>query len=150
MKFLTSLVCLQMFVLLISCDSFSNCASNKEAYLDNVNAFIKEVSQKSEKESISDWTSYDKKLEQFTGECFDKYETELSNSDKANIAVATGSYLYAKYGLRAVMELGKQQESIQRAIEAVDPVLLLKVAVEVLKNPEEIKNIMKDLESRYK
>jgi len=134
---------------LSSCGSV--CGNDKKAFLDNYSAFVEEISTKSNKGEIAetDWEGYDKTFDQFTNKCYEKYVEELTASEKLNFAATTGAYLYSKHGAALLLKLGNQTEAVRKVLAEVDPQLLLKVAMKIVENPEELTNILNDLDKRY-
>lgn len=134
-----------------SCGLIDGCGSDKVTYLSNFEVFIEEVVAETKEGELTDsqWDSYDEQLDNFTGKCQDKFEKELTTSDQIAIAGYSATYLYARYGMLAVMQLNNQTEGLRKAIEKVDFTVLLNMATEIVKNPDEISKIMDDLRARY-
>ena len=149
-RFLVYVSTLSVLSLFYSCSSIS-CGSDKDAFLDNYYDLVQEVRKQQKNGPISDsqWKGYDSKFENYTHNCYTAFENDLSNSDKIGIAACTGYYLYAKHGMMLISQLAKQEAIIKEILSAIDPLLMMKVAKEILENPEEIKNIIRDLEKRY-
>lgn len=142
--------CNLLFLLAVSCDNIS-CGTDKNAYMDNFYNLVQTVrtAEKNNTLSDSDWQQYDEKLRKLTEDCYVMHQEKLSAADKVEIAACTGFYLYAKYGMSVVMKIGQQSEAIQEVLQEIDPMLLMKVAQEIINNPKEIQLIMEDFEKRY-
>ncbi len=146
-----------LFVLLISsffissCGLVDGCGSDKVTYLSNFETFIEEVVAESKKGELSEtqWASYDEQLDNLTGKCQEKFEKEFSTADEITIAGYAATYLYARYGMLAVMQLSKQTEGLRKALDKVDFSVLLNMATKIVQNPDEITKIMDDLRARY-
>lgn len=149
MRFFAILLLLTIFY---SCSSDISCGSDKKVFTDNFYAFIDDVKNKQKKGTITDaeWEYYDKQFNKLTQECYKKFEKDLTTTDQMGIAACTCSYLYAKHGASVVMKLMQQDAIVREILSEVDPMLLVKIATEVLNNPEELRNIIGDLEKRYK
>lgn len=140
------------FVGLYSCSSiFNSCGKEKKDFIDNFYNFIDEirVEQRKGEISSSQWEGFDKKYHQLTSECYHQFEKELTTTDKLSITAGVGFYLYAKHGRGAILKIAEQDAAIRQILSEIDPLLLLKIGTEILNNPEEIRNIMGDLENRY-
>ncbi len=148
-----SIVFLSLLItlLLSSCGDGDGCGNDKAAYFTNFEALIEEIAEQNNATPLTDeqWQQYDDRLDHFTDACFKKFEKDFSTSDQLTVATYTGSYLYARYGVMAAYYFTQQEEAIQKALLAVDPAILIKVATEIVKNPEEISKIMDDLRARY-
>jgi hypothetical protein len=59
--------------------------STKEAYLKKFESFIDDVSNERNNYTSEDWKEADKKYKQFNEELFDKFEDQLTFSEKATI-----------------------------------------------------------------
>ena len=149
-RFLVYLFTLSVLSLTFACSTLS-CGSDKDAFLDNFYDLVQEVrkQQKNGPISESQWKAYDSTFDNYTNNCYTAFENDLSNSDKIGIAACTGYYLYAKHGMMLLSQLAKQEAIIKEILSAIDPLLMMKIAKEILENPEEIKNIIRDLEKRY-
>lgn len=140
-----------LFLSLQSCSTEVSCGNNKDAFIGNFYGFVEEVKSRQQKGDVSDneWTAYDVQFNKLTQDCYKKFEQELTTTDHMGIAAGTGFYLYAKYGASVVMKLMQQDAIVREILSDVDPMLLVKIATEVLNNPEELRNIIGDLEKRY-
>ena len=81
--------------LLVLVFCLTSCAPmSKEAYLDDFSDFIKEVAENHESYSAKDWRKASEKYEKFTGDWYDKFEEELSFSEKAKVKAFQAKWLY--------------------------------------------------------
>lgn len=148
-----SLFLLSFILLTSSCTSSSDisCGTDKKVFTDNFYNFIDQVKTKQQKEEISDqdWVAYDKQFDKLTHECYQIFEKDLTTTDQMGIAASTCFYLYAKHGASVVTKLLQQDAIVREILSEINPLLLIKIATEVLNNPQELRNIIGDLEKRY-
>lgn len=151
MKNSIAFLSLFLSLLLSSCGDGDGCGNDKAAYFANFEDLIEEIAEQNNLLTLTDeqWQQYDDRVNRFTDECYKKFEKDFSTSDQLTVATYTGSYLYARYGVMAAYYFTQQEDAIRKALLAVDPAILIKVATEIVKNPEEISKIMEDLKARY-
>lgn len=145
------LTALLLITLLSSCSNYVSCGSDKDAFLDNFYDFVERVKKHQKEGEISEeeWKDYDTQFKKLTEECYQQHEKNLENSDQVGLAYATGFYLYAKHGRSIVLKILEQDAAIRKILSEVDPMLLFNIGKEILNNPEELRNIINDLEKRY-
>ena len=145
------LATLLSIISLSSCSNYVSCGSDKDAFIDNFYDFVEKVKEHQKEGEISekDWESYDTQFEKLTNECYKQHEKDLETSDQMGLAYATSFYLYAKHGRSVVLKILQQDAAIRQILSEVDPMLLFNIGKEILNNPEELRNIIKDLEKRY-
>ena len=145
------LAALLLIMSLSSCSNYVSCGSDKDAFLDNFYSFVEKVKNHQKEGEISDkdWESYDSQFKKLTEECYQQHEKDLETSDQMGVAYATSFYLYAKHGRGIVLKILQQDAAIRKILSEVDPMLLLNIGKEIFNNPEELRNIIKDLEKRY-
>ena len=150
-QYLVGALLLTLAVSFNSCTTTMTCGYDKDAFVDNYYSFVDEVRKAQQKGDISsnEWQAYDEQLHVFTSDCYNKYEKELTTTDKMGIAYCTGFYLYAKHGMAVVTKIMEQDAAIRKIIAEIDPMLMFKIGQEILNNPDELRNIMGDLEKRY-
>lgn len=68
----------------------------KQDYMAEFGEFIETVSVKSSEYNTDDWASADAEFDKFLGEWYDKYEPEMTLSDKMQIVAWTTAYNYHK------------------------------------------------------
>ncbi|MCF0205462.1 MAG: hypothetical protein HUK12_09330 [Muribaculaceae bacterium] len=108
-KLKTTIACALMAMAMI----LASCApSSKEDYLNQFSQFIEEVKTNHESYSDSDWEKAEKKFEKFSGEWYEKFDNELSTSEKIKAATLCTQWLYYK-------NFDGVKESLDDAIDAV-------------------------------
>lgn len=70
--------------------------STKQDYMAEFSEFIETISEKSSEYNTDDWDDADAEFEKFIGEWYDKYEAEMTLSDKMQIVAWTTAYNYHK------------------------------------------------------
>jgi hypothetical protein len=69
----------------------------KEEYLSNYRALIKDVRENKETYSENDWINNDKKINQFNGDLYRKFENELNWEDQLMITQLKARYNLYRY-----------------------------------------------------
>ncbi|WP_052599208.1 DUF6565 domain-containing protein [Aureispira sp. CCB-QB1] len=142
---------LSLLLFTSSCTNYISCGGDKEAFVDNFYNFIEELTNEQKQGTISDsqWESYDAKFKKLTEECFPQFEKELTTTDQLGVAASVATYYYAKHGMGAMIKLAQAELAIQKVLLEIDYTVLFNAATEILNNPDEIHQIMDDLEKRY-
>ena len=68
--------------------------SSKEAYLEEFTAFIDEVSADHDTYTAKDWKKAREKYSKFSGDWYDKFESEMSITEKAKVKALQAKCLY--------------------------------------------------------
>jgi hypothetical protein len=95
--------------LFLSCTS-GECAT-KSSYLDAFEYFIKDIEKNRGKFSEKDWEKAEEKYNRLTGECYDKFQSELTMIEEGKIMKY--SLKYAFYKLNKELSLGLTEEKIK-------------------------------------
>lgn len=100
--------------------------TTKEEYLENYKAFIEEISENSSSYTEADWAEKAEEYAKFTGEWYNKFESEFTLSEKMQVAANAVSYNYHKgcsNVKETIDELGKEYEDeIEQIEEGVEQV----------------------------
>lgn len=70
---------------------------SKEAYLEDYKEFIDEVSDENDTYSEDKWKDIDEKFDKFNEEWYEKFEDELSFTEKLTVAKYNAEYKIYKY-----------------------------------------------------
>ncbi|MDX1477651.1 MAG: DUF6565 domain-containing protein [Saprospiraceae bacterium] len=74
------------------------CGMSKDRFLENYERFVNEVAEQDLSSDARAWKRYDDRFEQFTDQCYPKFEDKLSRSDKRKFASHSVRYAYHRYG----------------------------------------------------
>jgi len=102
--------------LFFSC-SLGECAS-KSSYLNTFEYFIKDIEKNSGKFTERDWTRAEEKYKRLTGECYDKFQSELTLSEEGKIIKYSLKYAFYKLNNELSLELTEEKiESLQLGLD---------------------------------
>lgn len=77
---------LPLFVLLVSLAIFASCTPlTKDSYMEKYDELYNEVSNSHETYTDEDWNDIEEKMNLYSGEYYDKFESELTSEDKRKI-----------------------------------------------------------------
>jgi hypothetical protein len=86
---------LSLLLLIFSCISCL-IPGTKKHYLNNYERFVIDVEKNSEKFSFSDWSWANERFRKYDGEWFDKFQSDLNQEEKNQVAGLKTRYLAAR------------------------------------------------------
>lgn len=127
-----------------SCE-LGECAS-KSSYLQTFENFIRDIEKNSTEFTERDWNRAEEKYKKLTGECYDKFHSELTIKEEGKIM--KHSLKYAFYKLNNELSLGLTEEKIdnlQFEMENLfDSGKGFKDSLDIYLNSEEFKDAMNE------
>jgi hypothetical protein len=105
--------------------------STKQDYMAEFGEFVETISEQSSEYDADDWVSADAEFDKYVGEWYNRYEPEMSLSDKMQVVAWTTAYNYHKGVSKAgsaidelgndfnegLKELGKGIEEIGKSMQ---------------------------------
>ncbi len=119
-------------MLMVSCAPMS-----KDKYLEQFDAFIKDVSENCRTYTDAEWTKMSEKYDKFVGEWYDKYESEFTTKDELHIIANQAKWVYFEKIINGILYL-------ENFLDEIDTEEIKEQAEFYVKN-----NMMKDLEKLY-
>ncbi|MDX1407139.1 MAG: DUF6565 domain-containing protein [Saprospiraceae bacterium] len=106
---------IKSLLLSLSVVAFAACQSNpcglsKNKFLDNYEKFVDDVADLELSSDAKAWKKYDDRFEQFTDECYPRFEDKLSNREKRAFAGHTVEYMVNRYGVSFFRGLENDEE----------------------------------------
>lgn len=106
-KYLT-LTLVTATILLTSC-TFDVCSS-KRMYVKSYEQFMKKVEKNQDDFTLKEWEKMDEQFERFSGECFDKYEQDLTTRERKQLIRYNFKYVVLRVKSELPFEFSKQEE----------------------------------------
>ena len=99
LKLLPSFACVAVLLLLMSsCAHFVPCGFDKDQYLDNFKAFMREAEDMKTDAKEAAWSAMDERFETLSEDCYEQWEDELSLIQKTKVAGWILKYQYIRLG----------------------------------------------------
>jgi len=130
------------FVLVYSSCTFDVCSS-KRMYVNSYEQFMKKVEKKQDKFTAREWEEMDETFERFSGECFDKYQDDLTTKERKQITKYSFKYVVIRVKSELPFDFSeKEEEEVQEFLDELD------VDVDGIKyNAEEVKKFFENLDT---
>ena len=81
-----------MFVAVIALFVFNGCSDSKESYVKDFKKFIQKVEAAGSHYTEEDWKKADEKFQTFTGDCYEKFSSELTIDEQIEITKLKATY----------------------------------------------------------
>lgn len=102
-------LCFMVTVFVFSSCSFDVCSS-KRMYVGSYDQFIKQIEKKQDNMTETEWKEMDEKFERFSGECFEKFEEDLTSKERKRIMKHNFKYLVIRVKSELPFDLSEENE----------------------------------------
>ena len=108
------------FSLFMASCTFDVCSS-KRMYVNAFDQFMKKVEKKQNDFTDNQWKEMDEKFERFSGECYDKFEADLTKTEKQQIIKHNLKYVVMRVKAELPFQLSKEnQDKVDDFLDEVD------------------------------
>lgn len=133
--------------------TFDECTS-KKLYLTSFDNFVKKVEKKHKEFSEDEWKEIDLKFDKLTGECYEKFETEFSKSEKRRILGFGIKYTLYRVKGEMPLDIDINKKDVDNFFDEIDKLVdkeddITKV-LDKIRNDKDIKKATKDFKSGLK
>lgn len=101
-----------LIALLASSCTIDPCLT-KGQFLNGYNTFTEKVSKEHKDYSKSDWKEKDKQMDQFVGECYEKFSEKLTSEEKKKFWIKYFKYKFDRHGRSVIREIQRDMEEFE-------------------------------------